>query len=312
MIASKYVDRQRAEMKAMFDLAASNRDETALRASALVDRTVRCANYKVGDVVWIMDENHKKGVYPKLRPKWKRPFTVTKILNEVDAILKADGRSKKTIIRHFSKLKKCIGKPFVAPMNARDLNLDGTHMINEESINENSPAFPPNVMQVIVEDKIPFDHGSPSPMARDPLRWSQKDNSSNRNEEPEVGCSSKLWPSQAGRNSKQPVAPVKSVRRDEYSAAVDGRSSNSTVTSTFNAKQRPSELEPQAKPSQGNMKRSKRIKADLNKMISLRTNPMASTLEMTRIEEDLEEDQINDDRYINKCLHRLIPVQLHA
>ena len=128
----------------MFDLAASNRDEAALRASALVDRTVRCVNYKVGDVVWIMDENHKKGVNPKLRPKWKAPFTITEIFNEVHAVLKADGRSKKTIIRHFSKLKKCIGKPFVAPMNARDLAIDSSHTINEESIEDNPPAFHPN------------------------------------------------------------------------------------------------------------------------------------------------------------------------
>ena len=33
-IASEYVDKQRAEMKAMFDLAASNRDEAALSASS--------------------------------------------------------------------------------------------------------------------------------------------------------------------------------------------------------------------------------------------------------------------------------------
>ena len=41
-IASEYLDRQRAEMKAMFDLAASNREEAASRASALVDHTARC------------------------------------------------------------------------------------------------------------------------------------------------------------------------------------------------------------------------------------------------------------------------------
>ena len=67
-IASEFVDKQKSEMKAIFDLAASNRDEAALRASALVDRTVRCANYQVCDKVWIMDGNHKKDLNPKLRP----------------------------------------------------------------------------------------------------------------------------------------------------------------------------------------------------------------------------------------------------
>ena len=43
-IASEFVDQQ---LKAMFDLAAANRDATALRACILYDRTVRGANFKV-------------------------------------------------------------------------------------------------------------------------------------------------------------------------------------------------------------------------------------------------------------------------
>ena len=59
----------------------------------------------------------------------------------------------KTIIRHFSKLKKCIGKSFMAPINAQDSTLDETYAINEESIKKNSPAFPPNTMNVLVEEE---------------------------------------------------------------------------------------------------------------------------------------------------------------
>ena len=40
----------------MFDFAASNCDATALRASTLFDRTVRGANFKVGDRVWVLDQ----------------------------------------------------------------------------------------------------------------------------------------------------------------------------------------------------------------------------------------------------------------
>ena len=61
-----------------------------------------------------------------------------------------------------------------------------------------------------------------------------------------------------------------------------------------------------AKPSQSNLKRSKRIEANLNKIISLRTNPMALTQELTRIEEDIEEDQLNSDRYTR------IPPPIHS
>ena len=55
------------------------------------------------------------------------------------------------------------------------------------------------------------------------------------------------------------------------------------------------------------MKRSKRIEANLKKIISLKSNPMASALELTRIEEDQEEDQVNEDRYISK-----IPPPTHS
>ena len=167
-IASEFVDKQKAEMKAMFDLGASNRDKAALRASVLVDRTVRCANYQEVDKVWIMDENHKKRVNPKLRPKWKGPFTITEIVNEVDEILKADGCSHKTIIRHFSKLKKCIGKPFIAPMKARESTFDESHLINDASREEYSPALLSNTRQELTEDKSSSDDRSPSQVTRDP------------------------------------------------------------------------------------------------------------------------------------------------
>ena len=40
------------------------------------------------------------GTNPKLRPRWKGPYLVTDLFNEVNAILKADGRSRKTKIVH--------------------------------------------------------------------------------------------------------------------------------------------------------------------------------------------------------------------
>ena len=150
-----------------------------------------------------------------------------------------------------------------------------------------------------MEDESSSDHGSPSQMVRDPLKRSQKTTLQSAIKSPRKDALRNCV-----RHSRE-----KSVRRDECSAAVDGCSSSSTVTSKFNAKQRFSELEPQVKPSQGNMKRSKRIEAKLNKIISLKTNPMASSLEMTRIEEDLEEDQINDDRYINQVPLHSSPAQ---
>ena len=84
------------DMRAIFNFAANNRGASAFRA--IIDRTVRGANFLVGDKVWLLDQNTKKGVNPKLRPRWKGPYLVTGVLNEVDAILKADSKSRKKLI----------------------------------------------------------------------------------------------------------------------------------------------------------------------------------------------------------------------
>ena len=44
---------------------------------------------------------------------------------------KADGRSKKLKVIHFSKLKKCFGKPPIVPISNRDHSIEETSMINE-------------------------------------------------------------------------------------------------------------------------------------------------------------------------------------
>ena len=60
-IASDFVDQQKKEMKAMFDFATANRDAASLRASTIYDRTVRGANFKVGDKVWDLDQGTRIG-----------------------------------------------------------------------------------------------------------------------------------------------------------------------------------------------------------------------------------------------------------
>ena len=72
-IASDFVDQQKKKMRAMFDFAAANHDAAALRARTLYDRTVRGANFKVGDKVWVLNQGTKTGENPKLRPRWKGP-----------------------------------------------------------------------------------------------------------------------------------------------------------------------------------------------------------------------------------------------
>ena len=71
-IASDFVDQQKKEMMAMFDFAAANRDADALKASILYDRTVRGANFKVGDKVWVLDQGSKAGDQPLIETQLEK------------------------------------------------------------------------------------------------------------------------------------------------------------------------------------------------------------------------------------------------
>ena len=111
----------------------------SLRASTLYDRTVRGANFKVGDKVWELDQGIKVGSNPKLRPRSKVPYLVHDMFNEVNAILKADGRSRKTNIKHLCKLKRCFGKQPVVAINSREQSVDESSLIRI-SLDPASPA----------------------------------------------------------------------------------------------------------------------------------------------------------------------------
>ena len=58
-IASRFVDQQKREKRAMFDFAAANRDAAAPKASALYDRRIRGIDFKSGDRVWLQDQGTK-------------------------------------------------------------------------------------------------------------------------------------------------------------------------------------------------------------------------------------------------------------
>ena len=119
-IVPDFVDQQRKEMRATFDIAAANRDAASLRASTLYDQTVRGANFKVGDKLWVLDHSTKVGTNSKLRSRWKGPYLFTDLFNEENSILKSHGRLRKTKILHLCKLKRCFGKQPVFSINSQD------------------------------------------------------------------------------------------------------------------------------------------------------------------------------------------------
>ena len=170
-----------------------------------------------------------------MRPRWKEPYLVTGILNEVDAILKADGRSRKTLIVHFSKLKKCFGKPFIAPMNYQDQSIEESNLIDETEI-EQSPASNSLTEKHQMERARESEEDSSSDERQTQGR-AQKEQPSQRNEEPDGGACSKRGPYQTRRYQKaQPTRPpqdqVGRIEEDDH-LNVEGYASDATVNQIF-------------------------------------------------------------------------------
>ena len=86
--------------------------------------------------MWVLHQGTKAGVNPKLRPRWKGLYLVTDLFNEFNAILKADGRSRRTKVVHLCKLKRCLGK---SPNNNREHSFNESNTINN-SVDLVSPA----------------------------------------------------------------------------------------------------------------------------------------------------------------------------
>ena len=71
------------------------------------DRKNIAAEYKVGDRVWVRELKTPKGLCRKFNSKWKGPYTVEAVVNEIDYRVKPDNRGKRLIV-HRNNLKTCM------------------------------------------------------------------------------------------------------------------------------------------------------------------------------------------------------------
>ena len=116
-------------------------------------------------------------------------------------------------------------------MNNRDQTLDESSRINEIETEETSPASSQSPVKCQPEGVCVSKR---STKIRDPLRRSQKANSSQRNEETEEGCSSKLRPYPLrGTATKYPTIDQVSSEDEDDHLNVEGYSSDSTVNQIF-------------------------------------------------------------------------------
>ena len=79
------------------------------KRTRLYDDKVHSHVYQPGDLVWVLRENRKEGVAPKLQPCFEGPFLVLKKLNELDYLIQLDQKGS-TRVMHHDKFKPYLGK----------------------------------------------------------------------------------------------------------------------------------------------------------------------------------------------------------
>jgi len=80
-----------------------NCQEVAEKMKCRFDRNSREDNLIAGDQVWVMQVHRKKGLSPKLQPRWEGPFSIIQVIN---AQLVKIMRRGKQIVVHRAKIKK--------------------------------------------------------------------------------------------------------------------------------------------------------------------------------------------------------------
>ena len=100
-----YAKKLQDKLSYAYQLARSTLKKNAERQQRLYNRECYGATYHPGDLVWYMNKLRKKGVSPKLQPKWRGPCLVTKMYNDVLAEIALT--AKKTIVVHTDLLKPC-------------------------------------------------------------------------------------------------------------------------------------------------------------------------------------------------------------
>ena len=80
---TEYVQRLRERMEEAHRHARKHLQKSSIRQKKNYDRLSSGSTFKRGDAVWIMKSNRKKGISPKLSPRWEGPYLVVEPLCDV-------------------------------------------------------------------------------------------------------------------------------------------------------------------------------------------------------------------------------------
>jgi hypothetical protein len=79
---------------------------SAFRKKENYDVRISFHTYKIGDIVWLLDETRAVGRCHKLQDLWKGPYIISRKHSDLDYEIQISGRGNKTVVHH-DKLKQC-------------------------------------------------------------------------------------------------------------------------------------------------------------------------------------------------------------
>jgi hypothetical protein len=105
---AQYAQKLQKQLEYSYELARQTLRKNAERQSKLYNRNTHGDRMSAGDLVWYASKIRKKGVSPKLQPKWRGPCLILRMHNEVLAQVQLSARKNTTV--HVDLLKPCFSK----------------------------------------------------------------------------------------------------------------------------------------------------------------------------------------------------------
>ena len=105
MTELEYVKKMQKKLTYAYGLARMNLKKAAERQSKYYNKFRHGVQFNLGDLCWYANKLRKKGVSPKLQPKWRGPCLVTKKFT--DTLVHIQVSAKKSLTVHTDLLKPC-------------------------------------------------------------------------------------------------------------------------------------------------------------------------------------------------------------
>ena len=102
---TQYAQQLRERMESAHELARRHLRQAAVRQKRTYDAGVKGATFREGELAWVANKIRRKGVSPKLAPKWRGPGVVTRMISDVTAEVQLSAQKRVTV--HTDMLKHC-------------------------------------------------------------------------------------------------------------------------------------------------------------------------------------------------------------